>query len=251
MSRRAIISSVLVGLGTGIAVPVVELRRLRRSTRPQLPAHLLDGGVGSGSTTRRVTWLGDSLAAGVGASEPDRALPRQVALRLEGRSDLRVVARPGAKVADVVSEQLPMLDGYDSDLIIISVGANDVSHMTRRRGFIRDYHRVLNATAPVPTVVLSIPAIGSAVVIAPPLRWLAGIRGWLLRRRVQRVARHYPHVRCVDIARRPERAAPVRHYLAADGYHPNDHGYHEWAVRVAAHIAHWLPAEPTADPQRT
>src|SRR5687768_17039751 len=60
--------------------PPFDLRRI--STDPEAP---------------RVVWLGDSTAAGIGASEPDESLPLQL-LRCSGNIDLTVLATSGAKV---------------------------------------------------------------------------------------------------------------------------------------------------------
>jgi lysophospholipase L1-like esterase len=254
MSRtRTLASAALaaLGLGAGVAVPVVELHLLRRRNGPNLPAHPLDTTLGSSPDGRcmRVVWLGDSLASGVGAAGPEGSLPHQVAERLGHQVELSVLARPGARVADVVGTQLGELEGRGNaaDLILVSVGSNDVAHLTRRRDFVRDYNAMLDALAPAAVAVLSIPDMGSALILAQPLRAIVGVRARVVDRWIRRAVRRHPNVRHIDIANRRRDAHPVRRYLSEDLYHPNEHGYREWAEVVAAALAGWSPAgqQPT------
>ena len=54
----------------------------------------------------RMVWLGDSTAAGVGASSADGAIPRRVAAASTGPSTSRSLAVSGDRVADVVDDQV-------------------------------------------------------------------------------------------------------------------------------------------------
>src|SRR5262245_30764199 len=68
----------------------------------------LDGRVGDGAGAPiRIVWLGDSTAAGVGASSVEQTLPRQVASGLGRPVELTVLAKSGARITDVVNDQLP------------------------------------------------------------------------------------------------------------------------------------------------
>jgi lysophospholipase L1-like esterase len=187
-----------------------------------------------------VVWLGDSTAAGVGASGAAHTLPMQVAGRLGRPVRLTVLAKSGARVADVVHRQLPALAGLRPDMIFISVGANDATHLTRRSSFRRDYARVL-AGLPAGTrtvVLLGVPDLGAPTRLAQPLRALAGWRGRALDSDVRHLAGRH-HAVYVDIAGRTGpafRNHPGR-YFAADHYHPSDAGYGLWADAVATTLA--------------
>lgn len=76
--------------------------------------------------------LGDSAAQGVGTSDLDASYVGLLAARLQretGRS-VRVVnlSRYGARVHDVVTQQLPHLAGLTPDLLTLTVGANDLQN---------------------------------------------------------------------------------------------------------------------------
>ena len=192
----------------------------------------------------RVTWIGDSTAAGVGASSADASVSREVARRLAdelGRPiDLEVHAVSGARVADVVESQVASVDP-DTDVVFISIGANDTTHLTSSGAFAEQYRAMLEALPSDATVIaLGVPDIGSVTRLAQPLRAIAGWRG-----------RSYDAIGAEEAARAGAtrvdlaagtgpafRADPDR-LLAADHYHPSDAGYAVWAdviVPVAVEV---------------
>jgi lysophospholipase L1-like esterase len=188
-------------------------------------------GSGSGRPVR-ITWLGDSTAAGVGASAPDRALPRQVAALLDRPVDLTVLAVSGDRVADVRDAQVPDVPS-NPDAIVISVGVNDVVHLTRRDDFARRYREVLDGLPPAPVVLLGVPDLGSVSRFLQPLRFIAGVRGGTLDAVIADLSRDRS-LGYVDIAGETGpafRDDPGR-YFSADEYHPSDDGYGLWADAV-------------------
>ena len=218
-----------------VAVLVVEAGLARRGEMLAGPALELDGLVGRGpGSTLDVVWLGDSTAAGVGASGAPDALPTRVAVGLERPVDLSVLARSGATVTDVVDRQLPALAGLDPDIVFVSVGANDVTHLISRRAFERRYRRlVAGLPESAQVVLLGVPDMGAIPRLAQPLRAVAGFRGRQLDDVVREVAEETGSA-YVDIAgetgpalrRDPER------FFAADRYHPSGAGYELWAEAV-------------------
>ena len=205
---------------------------------PERDPYDLDGRVGpTAGEPLRMVWLGDSTAAGVGASGPDAALPRQVAARLDRPVHLTVRAVSGARVADVRDEQVPELGpaAERADVVVISVGANDVVHLTRRGDFARRYRELLDGLPDdVPLVLLGVPDFGSVTRFAQPLRFIAGVRGGTLDAVISDVARER-QAGYVDIAGETGpafRDDPGR-LFAADRYHPSDAGYGLWADAVA------------------
>lgn len=78
--------------------------------------------------------LGDSTAQGIGASTPERGYVGLIAQCLHSatRRPVQVVSlsRSGARVHDVVVDQLPRLAGLAPDLVTVTVavGANDLKH---------------------------------------------------------------------------------------------------------------------------
>jgi lysophospholipase L1-like esterase len=194
----------------------------------------LDGRIGEGEPPLRVVWLGDSTAAGVGASSPDAALPRLVATGLGAPVELRVLAVSGARVGDVLEDQLPAVG--EADLVFVSVGANDVTHLTRRDDVERRYRRLLEAL-PGSVIALGVPDMGAIPRLAQPLRALVGWRGRTIDGAVRSAVLDAGAL-YVDIAGEtgPEFRREPGRYFAADDYHPSDDGYRLWAEAVAARM---------------
>lgn len=182
----------------------------------------------------RTVWLGDSTAAGVGATAAEGVVGRQVAQRLGRPVDVRVLASSGDRISDVVARQLPRLPA-DAQVIFISVGANDATHGTRTGTFSSSYREVL---AGVPenacVVLLGVPDLGSPPRLAQPLRAVAGFRGRSLDRKVRQLARE-SGATFVDIAGATGPAfRRDRSLFSPDGYHPVDAGYALWAGAVTS-----------------
>ncbi len=191
----------------------------------------------------RMAWLGDSTAAGVGASSPARTLPVLVACGLgPGRTvELSSYAVSGARVEDVLERQLPALlaAGPLPDMVVIDVGANDVTHLTRVNAFRNAYLAILNQLVTgTAVIVLGVPDLGSATRLPQPLRFVAGWRGGTYDAVVEAMRDHdADYVNIADFTGPAFSAEPDR-YFAADHYHPNDEGYALWA-RTVLPVVQW------------
>lgn len=230
----------------GVATPAVtglcwalctwEARRARAGERPYVEALAGSGLVGGGlsSAPVRVAWLGDSLAAGLGCDDVSDTPAHLTARLLERPVEVAMLAVPGARAADVLEHQIPLL-APGTDLVVLCVGANDVASATPRARYSAQLDEILDRLAPTPVVVLSLPDMAMPDRIAQPLRTLAGTRArWFDAARAAVTARH-PHAVSVDIASRPaglSRAAG-RRMLCADRFHPGPEGYRVWAERIA------------------
>ena len=202
---------------------------------PERAPYDLDGTVGTDTgAPLRIVWLGDSTAAGVGASGPDHALPRLVAASVAAARHrpvaLRSFAVSGARIADVLHQQVAQVP-TDTDLVVIDVGSNDVTHLTSRGTFRSRYRQVLARLPPRARVVLlGVPDMGAPPRFLQPLRFLAGVRGGTLDAVIHHLA-VAGHDGYVDIAGRtgPSFRRLPRRFIAADHYHPTDAGYRLWA----------------------
>jgi acyl-CoA thioesterase I len=192
----------------------------------------------------RMVWVGDSTAAGVGASSPEQALPRQVAAGLGRPAAVSVLAVSGATVADVLRTQVRRVAALRPDVVLVSVGANDTTHLTARGEFRRHYEELVarlsgpTAGGGMQVVLLGVPDMGAIPRFAQPLRAVAGWRGEHLDAEIAAVAAAH-EAPYVDIAG-PTGPAFRRHpdrYFSADRFHPSDAGYALWARAVLAALA--------------
>jgi lysophospholipase L1-like esterase len=172
--------------------------------------------------------LGDSAAQGVGASAHDRGYVGLVRARLEeadGRP-WRVVnlSRSGARTREVVDEQWPRARalGVEPDLLTAVVGGNDAlgTALPQWRRDVEDLCAALPAGSVVATTARGVRERKVRLVNAH-LRERAAAHGL-------RVADLWAHT------------GPPYRGLYADGFHPNDRGYRQWADAVAEALG--LPA---------
>lgn len=231
-----------VGLAAGPAVTGLwalvawEARRARSGERPFTDAIPGSGIVGEGLGSRpvRITWMGDSLATGLGCEDIVDTPAHLTARLLERPVEVSMLAVPGARAIDVLTEQLPMVDP-GTDLVVLCVGANDVAAATPRSRYAAQLDHILTALAPTPVVLLTLPDMAMADRMAQPLRSVAGLAAHWFDAARARVAAPHSHVVCVDIASRPAGLSRKagRVMLCADRFHPGPEGYRVWAERIA------------------
>ena len=238
------IRKVLLGLATLILVAALVIAveiwlALRREYLPTDPPLALGGTFGDqDAAPLRFVVLGDSTAAGLGAEDASGAYATVLAERLardrDVRVELTVLGLSGARVADVLHEQVPRVAELEPDLVFVGIGANDVTHVTSLGRIRRDMTAALQ----------QLKATGAAVAIAgapdmrasawhQPLRSLAGIRGEQVASAIEDVGRAQG-VGVVELANETGpffEEDPGAHF-SADDFHPSAAGYRRWADAI-------------------
>ena len=218
-----------------VVVLAVEVQLARGGARLGGAPLDLDGRVGDAAgTPLRVLWLGDSTAAGVGVVERADALATVVAAALERPVDLTVLAISGDTIGDVLADQVPVAAAVDADVVFVSIGANDVTHLTTRDDFRERYLTLVSRLPPdADVVLLGVPDMGAVPRLAQPLRAVAGLRGRELDEVVREVAVESgaTYVPIAAATGPTFRAEPDRMF-ATDEYHPSAVGYQLWAEAV-------------------
>ena len=165
--------------------------------------------------------LGDSTAQGIGASRPDRGYVGQLLARLVSRQGRpwRVVnlSVTGARLADVIREQLPRVDEAGApDLVTCAAGANDIV----RFGFPRARHALhaLISGLPAGAILATVPQ----GLMPHRTRDLNSI----IRAEAPSAGLHIADVWA-------HTGPPWRNKYAADDFHPNDNGYADWCTAFA------------------
>ncbi len=243
--RNTLIAAAAGGGTVTVTAALAYLQARMVASTAEYPGLHLDGAVGAGDAPVecRVVWLGDSLAAGLGAISAELSLPHLVATGRDGRTRLHVFAVPGATSHDVIVSQLPALHqlrhglaqiGHRVDAIGVTVGANDIAAMTPRPRFRRNVSHILDAAEGLPVVLVSIPHLSQAIRLPRPLRTFASWRASWLDRVLRAAARRRDNVHYASVRRRPDwiRRRDLHNFLAADRFHPSGAGYAVWADRV-------------------
>jgi lysophospholipase L1-like esterase len=230
-----------------IVVLTVEIQVARSGPElPERPAFDHDGRIGGAGPSLRMLWLGDSLAAGAGATTAAQAIPQRVARGLDRPVDLAVLAVSGSTIEDVLDAQLPKMPDLVPDIVLVSIGANDVTHLTSQGSFRERYHELLDRLPEGSIVVLlGVPDMGAPPRFAEPLRSITKLRGEQLEAISQEVAEERGAV-YVDIAEKtgPEMRSDTDRYFSRDKYHPSDDGYRIWADAVLEELRPALVFDP-------
>jgi acyl-CoA thioesterase I len=193
---------------------------------------------GSTAITRpplRYVVLGDSTATGEGASY-DRGIAISTARELAAARHRRVtmtnLAVAGARFGDVRRDQLAAAARIRPDLVLVAVGANDVTGLTTLGSVRDDLGGIVDglraARCDVAIVVTGSPDVGSAPRLAQPLRTVAGWRTGQLNGAVRDVAGRDGLVFAPVAQRTGRRFRADRSLFAADGFHPSAAGYATW-----------------------
>lgn len=232
----------VAALGAALLIAAEVALVMRKEFLPTEPALEIEGEVGpeDGRPLRFVV-LGDSTAAGLGAGTAELSYPVQLAKMLAAdgyRVSYRSVGVSGARIADVLDEQIDAALAFEPDLVFVAIGANDVVHLTSLSDVRRDasaiYSKLL--AADVTLVAGGVPDM-RADAFPEPLRSIAGWRGREVTGELRRAAAEVD-VPVVPIA---EGAGPFflenpDDAYAADLFHPGPGGYRRWAEVIYPYL---------------
>lgn len=216
-------------------------RRLRRET-PRLPDAPLpwegsvDGGdagdAGGASRPLNLLVIGDSTAAGVGVDHADLGLGGRLAEALAARTGRpvhwRAAGRNGATASDLVRQYLtPALHG-PTDLVFLTIGANDALALRSANAFRRDIRHILERTfAAHPDAALlmsSLPAFFRFQLLPEPLRRSLYRHSQALEREARQLVNAHPRAHMS-----PPPPPYTEGFFASDDFHPSAIGYKDWA----------------------
>ncbi|MBL4681492.1 MAG: SGNH/GDSL hydrolase family protein [Pseudomonadales bacterium] len=218
-------------------LPVLILQGIwTRKTALRLPEASGDSssGVRCGS---HIIGLGDSVIAGVGLNELSDALTAQLALKLSEDQSQAVswsaLGVNGERVQELI-RRVKLIDADTPDLILISIGVNDVSHLSSLTRWqldiatlIGDLKEKFNA----PIVFLGLPPMGEFPALPQPLRFALGIRAAMLDFTFKQAGELIKDVYWIEI-HRSESNLP----MAEDGYHPSALACASIAEVIVKHI---------------
>lgn len=236
--KRFLLSLIAVAIALIAMVGLEIVLALRREYLPTEPALEIGGTYGEPEDPALTfVVLGDSTAAGVGAGDPDRAYATLLAKRIaaEGhRVKLVALGVSGARIHDVLQDQVPLASQARPDLVFVGIGANDVTHLTP----------LDEVKADASELVERLRSTGAEVVIAgapdmraaawyEPLRSLAGWRGRAVAAAVEEGGRA-AGATTVPLAERtgPYFARDPEDAYGDDDFHPGPGGYRAWADAI-------------------
>jgi lysophospholipase L1-like esterase len=224
-----------------------QARRVRRVT-PRLPeaGGAPQGAVGDGAPLRLLV-VGESTAAGVGATHHGEALAGALAARLAATLGRRVAWRVLGENGATARRVLRLVEadrGAPVDLAVVALGVNDVLEQTRGRQWESDFAALVAALRAQrgarDVILLEVPPLARFPALPRPLRDVLGADARRLDARLARVAARLdtPQRRVLHYRFAFDGA---REFFAADGFHPSPRGYAHWAGLIADRFAQERP----------
>jgi len=230
MNRHSIIhrlSTVLLG-----PLLLKQGKMVRQQTiRLPEPEGKRQGVTGNGSALRLLI-LGDSAAAGVGAGHQSEALSGQLVAELSKtyRLEWQLLAETGWRTRDV-SQAIEQLAGQPFDLIVTSIGVNDVTAnlslsqwQNQQQALIAKLH---DKFSPQRILLSAVPPMERFTAMPQPLRWYVGNRAAQFNQVLRNALS--AESRCTFVQVDAEQSAD---HLAADGFHPSPIAYQLWAEQL-------------------
>jgi lysophospholipase L1-like esterase len=220
-------------------LPLTALQGLwlrRRAARLPGAAGARQGVIGAGEDCHLLA-LGDSIIDGVGTRRVEASLPVQFAAQLAEAAGRRVHWRiegcSGHAIRDVIERLETLLHDETVDLVLVSVGVNDVTGLSSTRHWRRSVRSLLGSIRtrwPEARVLFAgLPPMASFPLPPQPLRFCLGLRAATLDRIARTVIESHPGVQHVAT-----RIDPKRHEFCEDGFHPAPESCTLWARELAA-----------------
>jgi lysophospholipase L1-like esterase len=214
----------------------LQARRVRRVT-PRLPEPPgeREGRRGTAPPLRLLV-LGDSAAAGVGASHQDEALLGRLVAELADLPALqwRLVARSGDTTADTL-RTLRALPDLGCDVAVTSLGVNDVTSLRSADAFLalqRELVGYLRTRCGAQRILVSgLPPMHAFPALPEPLRGFVGRHA----RRLDAALAAWIATQS-DCLHLPFGELPAAAMMASDGFHPGPPIYAAWAASAAAFV---------------
>ena len=187
--------------------------------------------------------LGDSGMAGVGVKQAASTLPALIAQRVAASTGRPVHvlnhAQAGARTRDVLIKQLA-LDLGKPDVVVLLIGTNDVTHMSRSRQLADDTACLLGRLHRLgaPVVMSSLPEFGAMRAVPSILRIAMQSRAIRIRKMHRAVADAGSGVHLVDVRGRLGREFLTNSALMSpDRFHPSRAGYSRIADVLAPAVS--------------
>lgn len=223
-------------IGAPLGEQALDADRVWRPKQPGEPIELL--------------LLGDSIAAGLGATRPKDTLGARIAKGLARHQHRPVRLRTGAVVGSesaALAAQLAALPpGYRADVAVVIVGGNDVTHrvpITVAAAHLAETVRALRDRGSA-VVVGTCPDLGALRPVPQPLRSLASRWSHHLARAQAVVAeRNGAHAVSLRRAVGPVFTSEPDTMFSLDRFHPSALGYRRTADALVPAVARALGSE--------
>jgi lysophospholipase L1-like esterase len=184
--------------------------------------------------------IGESTVAGLGARTHEKALAGQFAKQLSkpvGRAvEWHVIGKNGVTARQTIDDLVPQIPNERFDHILIGLGGNDVLKLSSPRNWRRDMTEligILRERNPDATIFLAnCPMIIASPVLPQPIKAIL----WELSKMHDANAREFTS--SMDrVFYYPQPVGFRSEGFFADGIHPSEQGYAQWAAAMVNYFA--------------
>lgn len=192
------------------------------------------------SKTVRYIAAGDSTAAGEGASSVEKTYTYRVAELLSQTNtvEYRNVGVRGAQTQDVLDDQLEKIIAFNPDVVTLSIGANDVTHLKSSKKVVANFKTIietLQTKTSAQIYITDVPILDQVTLLPYPYKKYLGHQIKKINPQILLLENERVHI--VDIYNFGWDTYPdVNVTFAKDGFHPSDEGYNNWTNAFLSRI---------------
>lgn len=197
------------------------------------------GTSGEGEASAKLLVIGESTVAGLGARTHELAMTGQFAKRLASRIGRKVewtvIGKNGVTARRTIDELVPQMPDVEFDYILLGIGGNDVMKLSSPKKWRRDMIELLGILRDRnPNAVIFIsncPMIKYSPVMPHPIKFLLWELSKLHNANIKEFTagmdrvHYFPQPIDVDVSN-----------FFADGIHPSEQGYSDWADAMLRHF---------------
>ena len=231
----------LLKISSLVLLPAILIQgyRVKKNT-PRLAEPVGDRqGIHGQGTALSILILGDSAAAGVGVAHQDQALLGALLAELGDRFKIEyhLHAKTGHTTSRIYKE-LQQLETKHYDVVITSVGVNDVTQLRDPKEWIEQQQRLYTAIeqylSPNLVIISGVPPMEQFPALPNPLAWLFGQYAKKMNQLLARYVQSHSHYQLLkyDLAEYKK----LNLEMAEDGFHPSQAIYQLWAKEIANRI---------------
>jgi acyl-CoA thioesterase I len=194
---------------------------------------------GTGPALRYIA-AGDSTAVGEGASSVEKTYAYRLAEHFakDHTVSYKNIAVTGATTFDVMEKQLMQIIAFEPDVVTISAGANDRTHLKSNSAIytnLKSIIDILTDRTSAKIYITDIPNFTGAKLLPKPYIWFLESESKKLNPKLKDL--ETDRVKIVNIHDFGWDQYPdLQVTFAADNFHPNDEGYNNWTNAFMSRI---------------
>ena len=195
------------------------------------------GRYGASDVSFDLVGFGDSVIAGTGLSKAEQSITSKLGEEIQKKTGHSVkwssYGVNGDKLKDLLA-RVNSISGNGGNLIVVSVGVNDVTRLTSLKAWRRDLRVLINKLRGRfdRLLFLGLPPMEAFPILPFPLRWFLGLRASMLNFCLAEETEIFH-----DVFHFEYHGRPSNRDMAEDGYHPSESACEDFAKIIVNALA--------------